>query len=487
MITVVYCTRNSNPKHTEHIIKMSGLGKHIEVIEIINNGESLTKCYNRGLKAAKNNIVVFMHDDVTFETNSWGSKLIKHFDNNPEFGILGVAGTTDMPLSGRWWEDRTKMVGIVNHENEGKKWESKYSKNWANDIVEVLSVDGLFFAVHKNRIKNNFDENVEGFHFYEIDFVFSNYLAGVKVGVLFNVRLTHKSIGMTNEQWEENRLNFVKKFNDDLPEKLVPELYQPKESGNKNTKVNVKVVVQSNGDVDTFETLYNKIKSFNYPNLKISLITNENSYDRFKDLNYDDVKIYEGFYDTLPKNLSILKFEDAFVTNNDDLIFFLNDKVEIVNNIFLNFAKIYTINKNTFGCGFPLSYNNNKTVFSSSLEIFANKEGKVAINMKDSNTYYNVYYGTILNNFGNLADCFVTTYTNLKSLDWFKLNYETPLYFNEFSLRLSLKNKATYNDTNSLTVQKSFMGESNIQQDFQNLINFVSTDEKLKALVKNIE
>jgi len=41
MITVVYCTRKSNPEHTERLIKSSGLHKHIEVIEIINNGESL--------------------------------------------------------------------------------------------------------------------------------------------------------------------------------------------------------------------------------------------------------------------------------------------------------------------------------------------------------------------------------------------------------------------------------------------------------------
>ena len=62
MITVVYCTRESNPEHREHLIKSSGLHKHLEVIEIINNGESLTKAYNRGLKQAKNNIVVFCHD-----------------------------------------------------------------------------------------------------------------------------------------------------------------------------------------------------------------------------------------------------------------------------------------------------------------------------------------------------------------------------------------------------------------------------------------
>ena len=62
MISIVYCTRQSNPEYKEHLIKSSGLAKNIEVIEIINKGESLTKAYNRGLKQAKNDIVVFCHD-----------------------------------------------------------------------------------------------------------------------------------------------------------------------------------------------------------------------------------------------------------------------------------------------------------------------------------------------------------------------------------------------------------------------------------------
>ena len=52
MVSVVYCTREENKAHQEHIVKSSGLHKHVEVIEIINNGESLTKCYNRGFKTS---------------------------------------------------------------------------------------------------------------------------------------------------------------------------------------------------------------------------------------------------------------------------------------------------------------------------------------------------------------------------------------------------------------------------------------------------
>lgn len=217
MLTIVYCTRESKPEHKEHLIKTSGLHKHVEVIEIINNGESLTKCYNRGLKQAKNDIVVFCHDDITIETKQWGVKLIKMYEKNPEYGILGVAGTKHMAQSGMWWEKRKKMYGRVKHTNEGKTWLSAYSPDIANDIEEVIVVDGVFFTCHKGRIKKDFDETVEGFHFYDVTFAFDNYLEGVKVGVVTMIRVNHESIGQTNEQWEANRKNFSEKYKEKLP------------------------------------------------------------------------------------------------------------------------------------------------------------------------------------------------------------------------------------------------------------------------------
>jgi glycosyltransferase involved in cell wall biosynthesis len=45
-------------------------------------------------------------------------------------------------------------------------------------------------------------------------------LENVKVGVITNIRITHKSIGQTNEQWEQNRELFVQKYNKNLPNKV---------------------------------------------------------------------------------------------------------------------------------------------------------------------------------------------------------------------------------------------------------------------------
>jgi glycosyltransferase involved in cell wall biosynthesis len=219
MITVAYSTRESKPEFTEYLKKSSGF-KNLKVIEKVNNGEkSLAQVYNEVLSESTTDIVVFCHDDIYFDTTSWYNKLLKHFERS-DFGIIGMAGSTQMPSSGMWWENRKKMIGIVNHESDGKKWESKYSESLGNSIMETVIVDGLFIAVDKRKIKKNFNEEFKGFHFYDIPFCFENHIEGVKVGVITNIRITHKSIGQTNEQWEENRKLFESKYSSNLPVKL---------------------------------------------------------------------------------------------------------------------------------------------------------------------------------------------------------------------------------------------------------------------------
>ena len=219
MITVGYSTRESKPEFIEYLKKSSGF-KKLEVIEKVNNGEkSLSQVYNEILSEAKTDIVVLCHDDIYFDTSSWYHKLLKHFDKS-DFGIIGMAGTTEMPSSGMWWENRKKMIGIVNHESEGKKWTSKYSDDLNNRIKETVIVDGLFIAISKKRIKHNFVEDFKGFHFYDIPFCFENHIDGVKVGVITNIRITHKSIGQTNQQWEDSKLLFAEKYKENLPCKI---------------------------------------------------------------------------------------------------------------------------------------------------------------------------------------------------------------------------------------------------------------------------
>lgn len=220
MITIGFSTRKIDQTFVEMLKKTSGI-PNTEVIGIKNNGEySLTDVYNKILEQSTNNIVVLIHDDIYFDSKNWGQKILNHFKRNPNYGILGLAGTTHMPKSAKWWEDFSKMKGIVNHEHGGKKWESKYSSSLGNQIDDVVLVDGLFIVINKNNIKQTFNEEIKGFHFYDVDFSFRNFIDDVKIGVMYDVRVTHKSIGQTNEQWEKNREIFSEKYKDVLPVKI---------------------------------------------------------------------------------------------------------------------------------------------------------------------------------------------------------------------------------------------------------------------------
>jgi hypothetical protein len=89
MITIGFSTREDNPKYQQYLQKTC-MFKECQVIQKINNGDkSLSEVYNEILDESTNDIVVFVHDDLEFDTNNWGVKLMKLFERNPEQGIIG--------------------------------------------------------------------------------------------------------------------------------------------------------------------------------------------------------------------------------------------------------------------------------------------------------------------------------------------------------------------------------------------------------------
>ena len=66
-------------------IKVPDIGdfKNVEIIEVVNNGEkSLSQVYNEILNESETDIVVLCHDDILFDTTSWYSKIVKHFEKS---------------------------------------------------------------------------------------------------------------------------------------------------------------------------------------------------------------------------------------------------------------------------------------------------------------------------------------------------------------------------------------------------------------------
>ena len=230
--TIVFSSRKVDDYYVDLLKSTSGI-HNPQIISFDNpDGKSLTTLYNEALKQSENDIILFCHDDLKFDTRNWGRKLLNHFNRNKDYGIIGIAGTRYLADSGRWWEDFSKMHGAVYHEHEGKRWLTRYSNDIGNKLDDVILVDGLFFAINKQKIKCTFNEEVKGFHFYDVEFCFSNFINDIKIGVCTDIKITHASIGVTNDEWEKNRIIFAQKWKDELPVKLTREL-------RKNEKLNI--------------------------------------------------------------------------------------------------------------------------------------------------------------------------------------------------------------------------------------------------------
>jgi hypothetical protein len=219
-VSVVISTRKIDDEYLKHVEKMFSHPK-TEILIYENDGvNSLPEIYNIGLNDSKYDIVVFIHDDLILETKNITPKIIRLFDKNPDYGIIGIAGTDNL-LSGMWWQDKSSMYGIVGHEHEGKRHVNQYSKgDYSENLKQVIVVDGLFMMVHKKRIKHTFNQQFEGFHFYDLPICIENHLDGVKIGVTTKIKVTHKSIGMVNKKWEKNKLLFEALYEKNFPVKI---------------------------------------------------------------------------------------------------------------------------------------------------------------------------------------------------------------------------------------------------------------------------
>jgi len=430
MVTVVYSTRKPNKGFQDYIKKTIGL-KYFEIYEIVNNGEkSLTQCYNEGLDNAKNSIIVFCHDDI-FLKEGWGKKVLKHFQNT-DYGILGMAGTTDMAETGRWWEDQSKMVGIVSHSHEGRTWENRYSENFGDDIIETAILDGLFFVVDKDRIKERFDENIKGFHLYDLDFTFNNHLSGVKVGVMFDIKITHKSIGITNDEWERNREQFVQKYKDKLPYNIKPDIKFEVENPNKKLKETPKIaiIIPTKGNVHLLKQCVNSIHDYDgYTNFKIYIADTGSTPE-------EKLEIKDFISKMTYVNLIEYDFYNFAVINNDvvenhidkdtELILFCNNDIKLMNNAITRMVAVYLKNKKTVGTiGARLHFGDN-TVQHSGIRVFLNQEPsgmyRIMLTHKGLKSYYS-YHSDNQKIFGNTGAFLLIKKELFQTIGGFNTNY----------------------------------------------------------------
>ena len=482
-IVVVFSSHLSeeeNQKFIKHIDDTIGV-KHNVVCYPNFNQFSLSQIYNDAIKKHKVDDCIFVmcHNDITIKTKGWGKLLLTKF-NNSNFDIIGVAGSTYMPASGMWWEDHTKMVGIVEHTDGYQTWISQYSQEILG-IKETVIIDGLFMAFDPDSIVHGFDENFKGFHFYDLAFCIPNYLDGCNIGVTTVIRILHQSIGQTNQQWENSRIQFAQTYADELPLSVLPEHKEFSIKLKENPKVSVIIPTKNN-----YKYIVNNINSWKehvqYPNYEIIIADTGSDEDTIK--KYDEflderVKLVRyNWYNFGKINNDVVK---NHVSSDTELILFCNDDIKLLNDVLSRCVEIYLANKDNVGTiGIRLHYGDG-SVQHNGIIAFKDMHNRLMFTHRDLRITENYATGVNYNSIGNTGGFMLIKKELFINFGCFNENYLECLEDVELNLKCKLigLNNITVSDAvayhyESISRNKIAGGNARFEIDYYRLITFTN-------------
>ena len=489
MITIIYSTHKDeqfNNKFKQHLLQTVGL-KDVQILEYKNNNEfSLSEIYNKGISHSNFDIVVCCHNDIKLE-NKWGKKLLKDYSDNPEYGIIGKAGTSYFPESGVFWEKMQQtMVGQVYHQPDKDKWLSKYSPKLPV-IIPVVSIDGLFMSFNKTKIKHRFDEGIGRFHFYDHLFCLPNYLDGVKIGVTSSFEIIHQSIGRPNQEFYETKEKFVEKWKHVLPLDLKPEkIYIPeiKEKPIKNIG-KVAVIIPTKGNIKMLKECVDSFYTHCNSELFDIFIADTGSTDDEKETlksnikDYNNIKLIEyDYYNFAKINNDVVK---NHVTDEYEFLLFCNNDIKLLNNVIYGMLNIFktTPKVGTIGC--RLHFEDNTIQHDGVICLFDNKQ-----NLLISHHGLNSYYNFSNNNrkiLGSTAALLIIKKEVFIKCGYFNENYTT--CFEDVELNLKCLILGLDNYCNSNLVSYHYESQTRNNDDEKSKKQFNDYNNILKPFVIN--
>jgi len=442
MITIIYSTHKDqeyNNKFKQHLLQTVGV-KDVQILEYVNHNQySLSEVYNSGVTQSTYDIVVCCHNDIKLEKN-WGKKLLEEYSNNPEFGIIGKAGSCYFPESGVYW-DRMKqtMVGQVYHHPDGqKKWLNKYSPKLPF-LIPVVTIDGLFMSFDKTKIKHRFDETIGKFHFYDHLFCIPNYLDGIKIGVTSSFEITHQSIGKPNQEFWESKEKFVEKWGEKLPLDLKPSFIYVPEIKRKHFKKfgKVAIIIPTKGKVEMLkecvDSFHEHCDNEKYDIFVADTGSTEEEKNWIKE-NINNITLIEyDYYNFAKINNDVVK---NLPNNNYDFLLFSNNDIKILNDVISGMLSVFELNKLCGTVGSRLHFEDNTIQHDGVFMGIKQSNGSVVVDHMNLRNYYNYSINT-KEVFGNTGGLMMTRKTIFENNNMFNENYISCFEDVEYNLILN--------------------------------------------------
>ena len=219
MISIIICSREINlkPLLIENIKKTIGCDYELIVIDNSRNTYSIFEAYNLGIEKSVGSFLCFIHDDILFHTQNWGTIVKTIFDSDNNIGLLGLAGSkvkTKMPSAWFNCDVSESVYNVIQHIPKDKKEEWFFG--FVNPLEELVVIDG-FFMVIKKECQVYFNVTLKGFHNYDLNISFEVLKKGYKIVGTNEILIEHFSLGNVNKDWVQSTYQIHKMYHKFLP------------------------------------------------------------------------------------------------------------------------------------------------------------------------------------------------------------------------------------------------------------------------------
>jgi GT2 family glycosyltransferase len=221
LISLIICSRKPviSSQLQENIESTIGVEHELVVIDNSEGQYSIFEAYNLGVSKSKYPYLCFMHDDIKYHSQNWGTKVIEHFaDVNT--GAIGIAGTPYLPqMPGSWWAGGLVYETLMHNIDGALQHSVKRVDDGTSGNNEVVVLDGVWLCIRRSIFDRiTFDElNFKGFHFYDMDICMQIHQLGYRLYSVSDVLLQHFYNGTVDTKWIANALIFQKKWKKKLP------------------------------------------------------------------------------------------------------------------------------------------------------------------------------------------------------------------------------------------------------------------------------
>jgi GT2 family glycosyltransferase len=209
-VSIVVCSIDESRLAAMQASVRAALGPREHEFIVIRDARSLGEGYQRAARAARHDWIVFCHDDVELASSRPFDALERALADHDIAGLMGSDLASGPAVA---WAGHPHLFGTVSYPAQ-ERWKATVYSLRTGVVSGIQALDGLLVAARRDVVLAvGFDcDTFDGFHFYDLDFVYRAHLAGRRIAVTTEVLAIHASEGSFDAEWRRYAERFVRKF-----------------------------------------------------------------------------------------------------------------------------------------------------------------------------------------------------------------------------------------------------------------------------------